>query len=355
LYVLLPQRVHSFIDLDITDTQIAIADELTDVPSPPPPVGQPLLDPEQQIFFDQFFDDMPHDMIPSVNPAHIFDPEMPKDAAIWPDMIPRDFQSSIHHLAPDSLSITNTNGYYGNHVSSAPAMNTSHLDLNPFSSNHELIQPRNRQDNPMSTAPSLLNFGTDTNFAPNGYNPPPLSIPLDKDAEVRSKVYSALTRNDSVLTTAVNSPAEIKDEPEDYAVEDSTPGLGEDESASPQTGSCMKRRAEEANDFTPSKSARKTRPRNPESAQKTKKSQTQKRDNLTEAQKRENHIHSEQKRRNLIRQGFDELCALVPELKAGGYSKSAVLIHAANYLDDLKKGNARLKIYLQQLEGARQF
>lgn len=63
------------------------------------------------------------------------------------------------------------------------------------------------------------------------------------------------------------------------------------------------------------------------------------RENLTEEQKRSNHIQSEQKRRNLIKHGFDELHILVPELRAGGLSKSMVLTEAANYLDQLITAN----------------
>ena len=323
---------------------------LDNIPSPPPPVGQPLLNPHEQIFLDQFFDDMPQDMITSVNPSHIFESDIPKDMTLWADSIPRGFPTTLHSM---SNEMPGSNGYYDHHVPPPPSMSGPHIEINPFSGNNGLMQPRNQQGHPMSTAPGLLNFGTDTNFAPTGYHPPALALSLDKDAEVRSKVYSALTRNESTLTSAVNSPADIKDEPEEFGRDDSTPGLGEDRSVS--SGACMKRRAEDADDFSPSKAARKSRPRNSDPLPKSKKKPTQKRDNLTEAQKRENHIHSEQKRRNLIRQGFEELCALVPELKAGGYSKSAVLIHAANYLDDLKKGNARLRLYLQQLEGASQF
>ncbi|KEQ60551.1 uncharacterized protein M437DRAFT_13513, partial [Aureobasidium melanogenum CBS 110374] len=49
------------------------------------------------------------------------------------------------------------------------------------------------------------------------------------------------------------------------------------------------------------------------------------RKNLTEDQKRSNHIRSEQKRRNIIKQGYEDLNELVPNLKTGGFSKSAVL------------------------------
>jgi hypothetical protein len=75
------------------------------------------------------------------------------------------------------------------------------------------------------------------------------------------------------------------------------------------------------------------------------------RENLTEEQKRENHIKSEQKRRTLIREGFEDLGELVPGLKGGGFSKSAVLIMAADWLEELVHGNEILQRRLDQLEG----
>ncbi|KAK2758346.1 hypothetical protein FQN54_004194 [Arachnomyces sp. PD_36] len=73
------------------------------------------------------------------------------------------------------------------------------------------------------------------------------------------------------------------------------------------------------------------------------------RENLSEEQKRTNHILSEQKRRNLIKQGFDDLCALVPELHGGGFSKSAMLTQAADWLEDILRGNEILKAQLADL------
>ncbi|TVY43915.1 hypothetical protein LSUB1_G000877, partial [Lachnellula subtilissima] len=67
------------------------------------------------------------------------------------------------------------------------------------------------------------------------------------------------------------------------------------------------------------------------------------RENLTEDQKRENHIKSEQKRRTLIREGFEDLGELVPGLRGGGFSKSAVLIMSADWLEDLIEGNQVLR------------
>ncbi|KAF4987311.1 hypothetical protein FGRMN_10436 [Fusarium graminum] len=75
------------------------------------------------------------------------------------------------------------------------------------------------------------------------------------------------------------------------------------------------------------------------------------RENLSEEQKRENHIKSEQKRRTLIKEGFDDLCDLVPGLRGGGFSKSTMLTMAAEWLEDLLKGNDALAAQLAALEG----
>lgn len=74
------------------------------------------------------------------------------------------------------------------------------------------------------------------------------------------------------------------------------------------------------------------------------------RENLSEEQKRENHIRSEQKRRTLIKEGFDDLCELVPGLKGGGFSKSTMLTMAAEWLEELLKGNEALAAQLSALE-----
>ncbi|PFH56768.1 hypothetical protein XA68_16028 [Ophiocordyceps unilateralis] len=75
------------------------------------------------------------------------------------------------------------------------------------------------------------------------------------------------------------------------------------------------------------------------------------RENLTEEQKRENHIRSEQKRRTLIKEGFDDLGELVPGLKGGGFSKSTTLTMAAEWLEDLMGGNQALAAQLAELDG----
>ena len=76
----------------------------------------------------------------------------------------------------------------------------------------------------------------------------------------------------------------------------------------------------------------------------------QSKENLSEEQKRSNHIQSEQKRRNLIRLGFEDLNLLVPDLRAGGYSKSNMLSETAKFIYRLQNENNALKSQMQDLD-----
>ncbi|KFY19630.1 hypothetical protein V493_07883 [Pseudogymnoascus sp. VKM F-4281 (FW-2241)] len=76
------------------------------------------------------------------------------------------------------------------------------------------------------------------------------------------------------------------------------------------------------------------------------------RKNLAKDQRRENHIKSEHKRRTLIKKGFEDLKELVPELRVeGGLSKSAVLIIAADWLEELVRRNEGLRVLVVEMEG----
>ncbi|KAK0705222.1 hypothetical protein B0H67DRAFT_375049 [Lasiosphaeris hirsuta] len=71
------------------------------------------------------------------------------------------------------------------------------------------------------------------------------------------------------------------------------------------------------------------------------------RENLTDEQKRENHIKSEQKRRTMIKDGFDDLALLIPGLTSGGQSKSQMLTTVGNFITALQRGNKELESLLQ--------
>jgi heteromeric Ino2p/Ino4p transcription factor len=54
---------------------------------------------------------------------------------------------------------------------------------------------------------------------------------------------------------------------------------------------------------------------------------------LTEQEKKNNHIASEQKRRQAIREGFDRLASLVPGYDGQGRSENLVLNAALDYME----------------------
>ena len=71
------------------------------------------------------------------------------------------------------------------------------------------------------------------------------------------------------------------------------------------------------------------------------------RENLTEAQKRRNHIESEQKRRTYVKRGQDKLMSLVPALHGANVSKAEVLQQTYEYVERLHYENNLLRSRLR--------
>ena len=67
--------------------------------------------------------------------------------------------------------------------------------------------------------------------------------------------------------------------------------------------------------------------------------------NLTEEEKRQNHIRSEKTRRDLIKWQYDALDELVPGLKSGksGLSRADVLLEIVGYVENVKLGNEKME------------
>lgn len=70
---------------------------------------------------------------------------------------------------------------------------------------------------------------------------------------------------------------------------------------------------------------------------------------LTEEEKRANHIASEQKRRQAIRDGFDKLAELVPGMSGLGRSEGIVLHRTNDYIYRLLEERKSL---VEQLEAS---
>ncbi|KAK0656064.1 helix-loop-helix DNA-binding domain-containing protein [Cercophora newfieldiana] len=69
---------------------------------------------------------------------------------------------------------------------------------------------------------------------------------------------------------------------------------------------------------------------------------------LTEEEKKANHIASEQKRRQAIRNGFDRLTELVPGLENQGRSEGLVLVKTVEFIREQVEERKRLVKELEE-------
>lgn len=200
-----------------------------------------------------------------------------------------------------------------------------------------------------------LQWGTDSGFIPQGYVAPP----DQPDMETRER---ALLDNLDCLqpqTSAANTRAPSPDHTSGHAHQSSIHTVDSEDMSQPRKRQRMIKEDPLSDDDEGILGRKSRTPTNPKmrrsSTNGVRKASIQSnskapRENLSEEQKRTNHILSEQKRRNLIKQGFDDLCILVPGLRGGGFSKSAMLTQAADWLDDVLRGNEILKSQLADME-----
>jgi hypothetical protein len=215
-----------------------------------------------------------------------------------------------------------------------------------------------------------IKWGSDTSFnAPEGFIPPitqrkemaKMDFPFQVMEEnfIESPSSAENSRPASPSTSARPAPPGKAPSPKKRRFT-SHINYSDDEDTKPKTRRKNKFQNEDDDDDSPASAGtkkRKSTKDSPVSDQNPKRRKSTAaatakavRENLTEDQKRENHIKSEQKRRTLIREGFEDLGELVPGLRGGGFSKSAVLIMSADWLEDLIQGNEVLRQRLAQLQ-----
>lgn len=216
-------------------------------------------------------------------------------------------------------------------------------------------------------------WGSDSTFnASKAYTPSSQKDTVEHHHQQQLDILGCLEPSQSADNTRPNSPTPLNSKPGPNASLQALK-LPEDPEAPPRKRRKSKiARAEsnaddddEAEETSSSKASRRRKPKSehsqasspPASSEggKRRKSAVNggkaSRENLTEEQKRENHIKSEQKRRTLIKEGFDDLCELIPGLQSRGLSKSTMLTMAAEYLEQLLQGNKELSEQLAALEG----
>ncbi|KAL3469878.1 hypothetical protein BJX99DRAFT_240440 [Aspergillus californicus] len=226
---------------------------------------------------------------------------------------------------------------------------------------HDPISPEQQ----LSTKVRPLHWGSDSSFMDQGYVAPP----DQPDEEQRTKELlgnlECLEPQSSATNTRAPTPDRIANyHPVPWANSEAVNHISEmgkdygdtmEDFSHPKKKQRVKREDDDLSDgdnLQQRLKRSKGRRMSSDASRKSKTSQSSKnsRENLTEEQKRSNHILSEQKRRNLIRTGFEDLCTLVPGLKGGGFSKSAMLTQAADWLDEMIDGNRALKTQLANMK-----
>lgn len=227
-------------------------------------------------------------------------------------------------------------------------------------------QPSQRNDPPR--APIDLQYGTDQNFNNNNQ---PFIPPSEKDSseaiqKEHMRYFSAIELSKSANTTRPASP-NMNAEGLPFNLKTRVPPPIKIEANGDGGKKWRKgKREEDDDDEEPQSAVSKTSARKRKqkgdpahspggvaeaagSGKRRKSSAAAKRENLTEDQKRENHINSEKKRRKVIQTGFENLAVMVPAIKGGNPSKSAMLEAAVEWLEGLLEGNELLKAELSQL------
>ncbi|KAF3165819.1 hypothetical protein TWF106_007866 [Orbilia oligospora] len=358
-------------------------------PPPAPASGPSLLDDQESSAFADFLDKVGS----GADSAFVFDPKMSlfdgkiPDPMMWgwhedttteyplqPSTNPTSLLTTNMITTPlsserSTFALKQANDDNTSKAAPVPSIAPAEINLDPFAALHQVASakaaPAATNERPHLSIP-VLQWGSDPNFKFGGYSSTVAKeVHSKKEDMLVERAMAMLAKggysgNTTAVNTTVNSPAENRSYPGVKVLED------EESIVSPsKRRKSFHRKTSEEEDESSSSSPHPSRARSKSMAskddltspvaskqKKKKKPKGPKRENLSEAQKRENHIQSEQKRRNLIREGFDDLCNLVPDLRGGGYSKSAILIHAANFLEQLEDGNKALQLRVKQLSGS---
>lgn len=284
--------------------------------------------------------------VPSIPSMHGFTLSSPTGTGLNPN----DFNSlpmiSTSHGMVHDHSIMASASLVPQHSESSPV---NAQVPTQFSQAHQPAPVYVQYDQPPPKLKRSYTYGTDSDFNPNGYAAPSPNAEQDATQRLMKTIKYAQVHDPEQKPVAIRGSLssggdEPSEETSDEADEEARPkkrrkGKTSVKEENPPTsrrkGSSTARPAKNRNDSTDESSNKKKRG--------SVAGQKAARENLTEEQKRSNHIMSEQKRRNLIKRGFDDLHDLVPEIRAGGLSKSHILLEAAGFLEKVIADNESYK------------
>ncbi|KAF9175155.1 hypothetical protein BGX21_010450 [Mortierella sp. AD011] len=329
--------------------------DFLNLPTSPPPAlaGDPsmqLFNPSEQRYFSEFLDTLVVDQDFTFDPSSI--PNLPNLPLFTSETMPGGFSLDSSFMIPSSSSF-NSNPTMINSNAMDFDM-TSPSSQSSFSGSHSFPNHFSHgSDSPTSPdSPSSSHYYTHSSnaSAPNKRR-------ANKSAEARRT--SSISQDSSKISTlqqlsklsldgnSSNGPSNPKknkrDEEEHPSVSSPSASISSPSRSREQKEDKLERHAsvsdgsisDAANGIAGTSATTKRKPY---------------KELLTEEEKRANHIASEQKRRNTIRNGFKDMTEIIPDLKDVNSSKSTILFKAVDFIKHLERQNRMLQEKANKLE-----
>ncbi|KAF9020858.1 hypothetical protein CPC16_006511 [Podila verticillata] len=311
--------------------------DFINLPTSPPPMdpSMSLFNPSEQRYFSEFLDTLVVDQDFTFDPSSI--PNLPNLPLFSPDTMPGSLLENPF-MNPSSMATPNLMGSLGTSMDfdlTSPSSQTSFSGPLP---NH---YGRGGFPSPQGESPkSPGSPGHHTSSGPvsapskrNKSNKGTVNIPSRKGTPridtQDSRMATPIQQLSKLSLNGPSNPKKNKREDDDHKDDDS-----QERNTSVSDGSVSDSGVSSGpNSSTPSTTKRKPY-----------------KELLTEEEKRANHIASEQKRRNTIRNGFKDMTELIPDLKDLNSSKSTILFKAVDFIKHLENRNRNLQEKASRLE-----
>ncbi|KAG0272156.1 hypothetical protein BGZ95_012101 [Linnemannia exigua] len=342
--------------------------DFLNLPTSPPPMGADpsiqLFNPSEQRYFSEFLDTLVVDQDFTFDPSAI--PNLPNLPLFTPETMPGSFVDNPYMLPSSSASSLVNPGLMNSmdFDMTSPSSQSSFGHSLPNHFGHGFPTSPQQGDSPASPG------------SPSGHNPytisGAISVPTkrktNKSADRRKG--TSISSDSSKMSTPIqqlsklslnnnsssngngnsngdshgpSNPKKNKRDEEEHPTSSSSPvsspsnSRGQKEGSRERNASYSDGSVSDATNSTPTTTPATTK-RKPY------------KELLTEEEKRANHIASEQKRRNTIRNGFKDMTDIIPDLKDVNSSKSTILFKAVDFIKHLENRNRVLQEKANQLE-----
>ncbi|KAG0319851.1 hypothetical protein BGZ99_004885 [Dissophora globulifera] len=336
--------------------------DFLNIPTSPPPAlgGDPsmsLFNPSEQRYFSEFLDTLVVDQDFTFDPSSI--PNLPNLPLFTAESMPGAFSLDSAYMLPSTPGAGLLNGGVMDFDMTSPSSQSS------FGGAHSLSHHFGQGDSPVSpgSPSSTLAYNISTGIASNKRKTNKGASSSQDSSKLATPIHqlSKLSLNGNINGIANgnssgngnvnghgngngNGPSNPKKNKRD---EDEHPTA----SSSPSSPSRSREQKEDSRERNTSVSDGSV---SDAATATTSNTATTKRkpykELLTEEEKRANHIASEQKRRNTIRNGFKDMTDIIPDLKDVNSSKSTILFKAVDFIKHLERQNRVLQEKANRLE-----